>query len=224
MIDFNQVRNCNWNNLRYGEGSLTQGHCIYTRLTIATFWRTFHHDGKISPALVRVGGWRMPLPTPSHYIYHHVQSCSVCSSWEGRNTHISTLPLYVLCGLAYQIDIPVKEVGLQVRGDFKNDKLTEYSSRCCHLLFTITSHRYNFKTEIYETHWQGKFCKFHVEKKFHFFLHLMQKVVPCSCNSDFPSPLRHQFHQYQPSPHFPLPDLFLWEELNQEQLLYLFTR
>jgi hypothetical protein len=32
-----------------------------------------------------------------HYIYHHVQSCDVCSSWEGRYTlPVSTLPLYVL--------------------------------------------------------------------------------------------------------------------------------
>jgi len=38
-------------------------------------------------------------PTPVHYVYHHVQSCSVRSSWEGRYTPpISTLPPYVLCG------------------------------------------------------------------------------------------------------------------------------
>ncbi len=37
-------------------------------------------------------------PTPFHSIYHHVQSCSVHSSWEGRYTPpISSLPLYVLC-------------------------------------------------------------------------------------------------------------------------------
>jgi hypothetical protein len=37
-------------------------------------------------------------PTPLHYIYHHVQSCGVRSSWEGRYTPcFSTLPLYVLC-------------------------------------------------------------------------------------------------------------------------------
>ncbi len=40
-------------------------------------------------------------PPPFHYIYHHVQSYSVRSSWEGR--HIPTFPLfhlnpYVLCG------------------------------------------------------------------------------------------------------------------------------
>jgi hypothetical protein len=34
-------------------------------------------------------------PTPFHYIYHHVQSCSVLSSWVGRYTHpISSLPMY----------------------------------------------------------------------------------------------------------------------------------
>ncbi len=33
-----------------------------------------------------------------HYIYHHIQSCSVGSSWQGRYTPpISSLPLDVLC-------------------------------------------------------------------------------------------------------------------------------
>ncbi len=35
-------------------------------------------------------------PTPFHSLYHHVQSCSVRSSWEGRHTPpISSLPLYI---------------------------------------------------------------------------------------------------------------------------------
>ncbi len=47
--------------------------------------------------LVRVGGGCSP--TSFHYIYHHVQSWGVRSSWEGRYTcPIYTLPLYVLCG------------------------------------------------------------------------------------------------------------------------------
>ncbi len=38
-------------------------------------------------------------PIPFHYIYHHIQSCSVSSSWVGRYTHpISSLQIYVLCG------------------------------------------------------------------------------------------------------------------------------
>ncbi len=38
-------------------------------------------------------------PTPFHCIYHHVESCGVCFSSEGRYTNlISALPLYVLCG------------------------------------------------------------------------------------------------------------------------------
>ncbi len=42
--------------------------------------------------------WWGCTPTPFHSIYHHVQSCSVRSSWEGRYTpSISSLPLYVLC-------------------------------------------------------------------------------------------------------------------------------
>jgi hypothetical protein len=45
-------------------------------------------------------------PPPFQYIYHHVQSCSVRSSWEGR--YIPTFPLfhlnpYVLCGPPPQI-------------------------------------------------------------------------------------------------------------------------
>ncbi len=36
-------------------------------------------------------------PTPFHYIYPHLQSCGVRSSWKGRFTPpISTLPLYVV--------------------------------------------------------------------------------------------------------------------------------
>ncbi len=61
---------------------------------MATFWRTFHHDGKISPAW-----WEWWVHAqPIHYIYRDVQSCGVSSSCEGRNTPpSSTLPIYVLC-------------------------------------------------------------------------------------------------------------------------------
>ncbi len=47
---------------------------------MATFWRTFHDDGKIIPAW---WGWGC-TPSPFHSIYHHEQSCGVCSSWGGR--------------------------------------------------------------------------------------------------------------------------------------------
>ncbi len=70
----------------------------YTEWQRPLFWRTFHHDGKISPGCWGRGG----VHTHSHslqYIYHRVQSCCVGSSWEGRYTPpISSLPLYVLCG------------------------------------------------------------------------------------------------------------------------------
>jgi hypothetical protein len=36
------------------------GHRVH-RVATAAFWHTFHHEGKISPGLVRVGGER-PLP------------------------------------------------------------------------------------------------------------------------------------------------------------------
>ncbi len=66
------------------------------RVTIADFWRSFHHDGKSAQA--GEGWWVHCTPTPFHSIYHHLQSCSVRSSWEGRHTPtISSLPLYVVC-------------------------------------------------------------------------------------------------------------------------------
>jgi hypothetical protein len=50
---------------------------------------------------VRGGGC---TPTPFHSSYHHVQSCSVCSNWDGRYTHpVLSLPVYVLCGFKHRI-------------------------------------------------------------------------------------------------------------------------
>jgi hypothetical protein len=37
------------------------------RVAMATFWRTFHHDGKNKPSLVRVGGARPP-PTITYKV------------------------------------------------------------------------------------------------------------------------------------------------------------
>ncbi len=63
------------------------------RVSTAAFWHTFRHDGKISPGLWGCGC----QPTTFHYSYHHVQSCSVRSSWVGRYTHpVSSRPIYVL--------------------------------------------------------------------------------------------------------------------------------
>jgi hypothetical protein len=47
------------------------------RVAIADFWRISHHDGKISPVLLRVEGAQL-LHTHPHY-YHNVQSCIVRS-------------------------------------------------------------------------------------------------------------------------------------------------
>ncbi len=45
--------------------------------------------------LAQAGEGEGCTPAPFHYIYHHVQSCGVQSSWEGRYTPpISPLPLY----------------------------------------------------------------------------------------------------------------------------------
>ncbi len=73
-------------------------------MTTAAFWRTFHHDGKFCP------GWSWWGCTHTHplfnifTIYHHVQSCRVLSSWEGRFIPlIFNLYPYVLCGPPPQI-------------------------------------------------------------------------------------------------------------------------
>ncbi len=61
------------------------------RVAVATFWRTFHHDCKISPGEWGGGGC---THYPFHSIYHHEQSYSIHSSWEGRYT-----PPLTLCSL-----------------------------------------------------------------------------------------------------------------------------
>jgi hypothetical protein len=38
-------------------------------VAMTTFWRTFHHDGKINPGLVSVGGARPPPLTLSTITY-----------------------------------------------------------------------------------------------------------------------------------------------------------
>ncbi len=58
---------------------------ITHRMAFGAFWRTFHNDRKISP------GWWGGRGVHAHpltlqYSYHHVQSCSVRSSWVGRDT------------------------------------------------------------------------------------------------------------------------------------------
>ncbi len=48
--------------------------------------RTFHHDGKITPSW----WWSGCTPTP----FHHVQSCSVRSSWEGTPPYVISTHMY----------------------------------------------------------------------------------------------------------------------------------
>ncbi len=64
--------------------SLFRWYCYHRvhRVATATFWRTFHHDGKIAQPGVGGGGF---TPTLFHYIYHHVQSCGVGSSLRVMN-------------------------------------------------------------------------------------------------------------------------------------------
>jgi hypothetical protein len=56
---------------------------------MATFWPTFHHDGKISPARCRWGC----TPTPFHYISTITYKVVVHAYAEGAET----LSLFLLC-------------------------------------------------------------------------------------------------------------------------------
>ncbi len=56
------------------------GHRVH-RVAMAAFWRTFHHEGKISPGW-RGGGW---TPTPFHYISSQVKlQCTLQLSGQIR--------------------------------------------------------------------------------------------------------------------------------------------
>jgi hypothetical protein len=45
---------------------------VYTRLAMATFWRTFYHDGKVSPAWQGWGGGARPPPFTTSAITNKV--------------------------------------------------------------------------------------------------------------------------------------------------------
>ncbi len=62
------------------------------RVAIATFWRTFHHDKKKLPNLLRV-------PTPLHCLYHHIQSCGVYAPAERADA----LPIFLLYANLYSV-------------------------------------------------------------------------------------------------------------------------
>ncbi len=71
---------------------------------MATLCRTFHHDiiswWKNHPSLVRAGARGVHAHPISLYLPSHTELWCICSSWESIYTPpISTLPLYVLCGI-----------------------------------------------------------------------------------------------------------------------------
>ncbi len=65
------------------------------RVAMATFWRTLHHDGKISPAWFGRG-----CTPPPHHLSLYLSKVVVDAPAERVNTltPISTLSLYGLCG------------------------------------------------------------------------------------------------------------------------------
>ncbi len=79
---------------------LSRYSCRLTRIVVAateyTEWQ-LPISGVHSIMMAGEGGGC--TPTPFHDSSHHVQSCSVRSSWVGRYTRpVSSLPIYVLCG------------------------------------------------------------------------------------------------------------------------------
>ncbi len=82
-------------------GVAYKGTCSLThRVAMATFWRTstFHHDGKNQPKLVWVGGARPPPFTISTITYIVVEYALQLRG-QMHPPCISTLPLFILCGL-----------------------------------------------------------------------------------------------------------------------------
>jgi hypothetical protein len=71
---------------------------------------------------VHPGGGGGCTPSPFYYVYHHEQSLSVRSSWEGRYTPpTSSLPLYVLCGL--HINLPTHKMVVLYMYDISHSSL-----------------------------------------------------------------------------------------------------
>jgi hypothetical protein len=81
------------------------------RVATAAFWRTLHHDGKISPGW---WGWGVHAHPPPFAIFTITYKVAVYvrSSWEGRNTHpISSLSIYCICTLwSCQWDDPTTSI------------------------------------------------------------------------------------------------------------------
>jgi hypothetical protein len=71
----------------------------YTQSGNGPFWRTFHHDGKISPGWWgRGGGLHTSTPNLFHYIHHHVQSYRYAPAEQADTLALFHVYPYVLCG------------------------------------------------------------------------------------------------------------------------------
>jgi hypothetical protein len=67
---------------------------------------TFYHEWKLSLACKGAGC----TPSPFHYIYHHIQRCSVRSSWMGRYTLTDPIgvTLFHLYQYIYSVVLPTE--------------------------------------------------------------------------------------------------------------------
>jgi hypothetical protein len=137
-------------------------HCLFDalakylvhRMAIVTFWRIFHHDGKICPDWLEWGVHTHPL---SPYPYHHVQSCSVRSSGKGSCTlPISTITLHVLCDLVPLNRVETKMfIFLSLRKQKTVSKMAtifvlHFIRRMRDISFLNRINRYSEKIEVFE--------------------------------------------------------------------------
>jgi hypothetical protein len=104
------------------------------RVAMATFWRTFNPNGKISPAC---WSWGLPRPSPFTLSIQSTSKVVVYAQSERANTppSISPLPLRVLCG-----SIPRSHVQLKGQWDFwqKNYILMQFFHRPLKNMFSAS--------------------------------------------------------------------------------------
>ncbi len=91
-----QIRDRRHGDLTHGCLHRNRDHRVHAyRVAIATFWRTFHHDGKISPAW---WGWGCTLPPP--FTLSTITSKVVVYASAERSDN---LPLFLLYPYMYSV-------------------------------------------------------------------------------------------------------------------------
>ncbi len=119
-----------WSNNIFG--NFPQNHRVHGVAT-ATFWRTFHHDGNISPVWWGGGG------VHAHPLLLYLPSRTKKLWWEGRYTppiYFCSIPIFTLCSKQYCIPGNMQGIGRRIIlcmwKWFRNKKMREcYNSYLC---------------------------------------------------------------------------------------------